>query len=32
MIQCTKNVINDCIIKLNYPVNKTWNNYVFINL
>ena len=27
-----KNVIDDCIKKLNYPINKTWNNYVFINL
>ena len=27
-----KHIVNDCIVKLNYPVNKTWNNYVFINL
>ena len=26
-----KHVSDDCIEKLNYPINKTWNNYVFIN-
>ena len=27
----SKRIVDDCIIKLNYPNNKTWNNYVFLN-
>lgn len=26
-----KHIVNDCIEKLNYPIFKIWNNYVFIN-
>ena len=25
-----KHIVDDCKVKLNYPIDKTWNNYVFI--